>query len=156
MLSDDTYRAKLQQTIASVRAWSGFVADVARLDITDQGTAWRLALTPRAARACPVEFVLRSDQKYDLIVGGQTFEDRKLASLDLVLQLLQAVADGRVVTRRLSSAATGLLHGVETVVTLADGTQFKDESRNPAAQALNGVEIETREITYLPYRRGGG
>ena len=48
MISDDTYRAKLQQTIAAIKAWTGFVADVARVEEGELPGAWRLALTPRS------------------------------------------------------------------------------------------------------------
>lgn len=156
MLSDDTYRAKLRQTIASVQAWTGFVADVARVEVTDQDTAWRIVMTPKSANACPVEIVLRNDRTYDLAMGGQTYVDRPLPSLDVVLPLLEAVAEGRVVTRRIASAATGLLRERRTVVTLADGTRFEAEETKPSLPAAAAdAATESSERHYLPYRRAG-
>ena len=155
MLSDDTYRAKLDQTIASVRAWTGFVADVARVEIADQGQAWRIALLPRSVNTCPAELVLRQDRKYDLAVGGQIYKDRTLPSLDFVLPLLEAVAEGRVVARTFSSAATGLVHGIGIVITLANGARF--EEQQPLIDLPPALEprVEVSERHFLPYRRTG-
>jgi hypothetical protein len=162
MISDDTYRAKLQQTIAAIKAWTGFVADVARVEEGEIPGAWRLALTPRSARACPIEIVLRDDQRCDLRVGGETYEDLALTSedrstsLDLMLPLLEAVVEGNVLTRRISSAGTGLLCSVASIVTLQDGTRFEHVH---APARLNGAAVpdavEIRDIHYLPYRRPG-
>jgi hypothetical protein len=162
MISDDTYRASLQQTIAAIKAWTGFVADVARVEEGEIPGAWRLALTPHSARACPIEIVLRSDQRCDLRIGGETYEDLALTSqdrstsLDMMLPLLEAVADGNVLTRYISSAGTGLLCSVASIVTFLDGRTIEHE-HTPAH--LNGAAvvgaIETRDVHYLPYRRPG-
>lgn len=153
MLSDDTYRAKLDQLIASVRAWTGFVADVARVEVTDQGQAWRIALLPKFGNTCPAEIILRPDKTWDLTIGGHTFKNRALSSLELVLPLLEAIAEGRVVALKSVSASTGLVHGVGTVVTLANGTRF--EEQQAVIELPAGIEprVETIERHYLPYRR---
>lgn len=162
MISDDTYRAKLQQTIAAIKAWTGFVADVARVEEGDIPGAWRLALTPRAGRACPIEILLRNDQKCDVRIGGETYEDLALTSqdrstsLDMMLPLLEAVVDGNVLTRHISSAGTGLLCSVVSIVTFQDGTKIEHahtQARLNGAAVPSAVEI--RDIHYLPYRRPG-
>lgn len=154
MLSDDTYRAKLQQTMASLKAWTGFVADVARVEEATVGSAWRIAIFPKAANACPVEIVLRQDQRFDISIGEETYEDQVIQSLDMFLPLLEAVADGRVVTRRTASAATGLLHSVATIVDLSDGSQYARVRANPATAGLSTDGTEAIDTHYLPYRRG--
>jgi hypothetical protein len=162
MLSDDTYRARLQQTIASIKAWTGFVADVARVEEGEIPGAWRLALTPRSARACSVEIVLRHDQQCDMRIATETYEDLALTSrdpattLDVMLPLLEAIANGNVLTRRISSAATGLLCSVASIVTLRDGTVIEHVhvAPGPDPAAISGA-VEIRDTHYLPYRRLG-
>ena len=157
MQSYDTSRVKLEQLIASIRAWTGFVADVARVEISEEGTGYRIALQPRAAGACPLEFVLDGHEpKCDLMLGGTMYKNVPLPSLDVVLPLLEAVVDGRVVTQRTLSAATGLLKGVSTSIRLADGRVI--EPKQPSVTAGNlgdDAGLESREVHYLPYRRPG-
>lgn len=151
MQSQDTYRLQLQQLAASIKAWSGFVADVARVEVEGDGAAWRFAMSPKAPGACPVEIVLNGSQlKCDLRVAGETVEDVTLPSLEIVLPLMQAVAEGRVHTRRIASAATGLPLGVSTHIRLPDGQTFEPPSADCAT--LHGG-IESRDTHYLPYRK---
>ena len=156
MLSDDAYRSKLQLTMASLQAWTGFVADVARVEATQDGTSCRLALTPHCAHACPVALVLRADQHYDITIAGETYANRPLASLDLFLPLIEAITEGSVVTRHVSSSVTGLARGVSTVVTLPDGRVFADGGLDPVAAPDPAGQLETRDTHYLPYRRQNG
>lgn len=150
MQSDDIYRQKLAQLAASIKAWSGFVADVARVETSEDGPVWRFSMQPRAARACPCEIALDSaTQGCDLSIGGETFEGFALPSLDIVLPLLKAVAEGQVVTRHYSSAATGLPVSTSTVITLENGTRL--EAGN--AQTADGLEC--RPVHFVPYRKPG-
>ena len=153
MLSDEIYRAKLQQTIASLEAWTGFVADVARVEESDQGSAWRLALVPHAPHACSIEIVLRADQRFDVTIADWTSKNLAIPSLDLFMPLLEAVTEGQVVKRRVASAITGLVHSVSTVVTLADGRVFADGQLDVAALPTPDTPTEIRDTHYLPYRR---
>lgn len=153
MRSPDTYRLKLQQLTASLKAWSGFVADVARVEAGEAGNAWRLALTPAAPGACPIEIVLDgSEPRCDLRIGTELVEDWRLPSLDVVLPLVEAVTEGRVVTRRLSSAVTALPLGVSTHVRLADGSAIVLPPLADGQGLPNGA-VESRETHYLPYRK---
>ena len=153
LLSDDAYRAKLEQTIASLMAWTGFVADVARIEEAASGTGWRLALAPRSPQACPVEIVLRADQQYDVTIAGETYADHPVSSLDMFLPLVEAITDGRVVKRRVSSSVTGLARSVSTLVTLADGRVLENGRLGAAPNSLPAdSQIEIRDTHYLPYR----
>jgi hypothetical protein len=157
MQSLDTYRLKLQEVVASIKAWSGFVADVARVETHDEGDGWRLALQPLAPGACPIEMVIDGRElKCDLKIGGETYEDVDLPSLDMVLPLVKAVADGRVVTRLMRSSMTGLAIGGDTLIRLADGTGIvlPPPSQNGSAPADGAVE--TRNLHFLPYRKPDG
>ena len=112
---------------------------------------WRSS--PKWRAACPVEIVLRGDQKLDITIGPETYEDHPLASLDHIQPLLEAVVDGRVVTRTERSAATGVVRGVTTVVTFSDGRVVEMSRSATAAATGPALEAETRDRHYLPYRR---
>jgi hypothetical protein len=154
MLSDDVFRSKLGQTAAALKAWTGFVADVARPEVDEAPGTFRLALTPATPEACPVDVELREERRYDLAVGEEVYEDLPLDSLDDVLPLLEAVTAGRVFTRRLLSPATGALLGIESHI-LAEGRPPWIGRRlldGVAAGDLDDAIIEDRH--YVPYRRG--
>ena len=160
MLPDDTHtpthNVKLQQLIASLRAWTGFVADVARVEVSEVGSAWRVSLQPKAANACPLEILLDSSGvKCDIRIAAETYHDWLLPSLDIVLPLIEAVAEGRVVTRHTTSAVTGLPLSVATLIKLADGRVLETSLENGAAKEVAASAIERRDTHYLPYRRPG-
>ncbi len=153
MLSDDVFQAALMQTMASLRAWSGFVADVADIEDAEIGESWHFALTPHMPGACPVDLVIRSDQRFDLGLDGESYEDRPIEALDLFPRLIEAVADGRVIRRYAVSRATGLLQTVSTLVPLGDGNAFEADRPIAGAPALADPPLEWRNVHYLPYRR---
>lgn len=155
MRSPDSFRQTLQQLTASIKAWSGFVGDVARVEVREDGLAWRVAMQPFIAGACPLVLELKgSGEACDLEVGNQRYTDWPLASIDLILPLMEAVVEGNVITRRMSSAATGAPLGITTEIRLADGRVLE-----PAEAARpNGLfpgAVEGRVTHYLPYRRPG-
>ncbi|HXF53331.1 MAG TPA: hypothetical protein VNK52_04330 [Hyphomicrobiaceae bacterium] len=153
MLPDDTFEVKLAETMATVRAWSGFVADVADVEDAEIGDAWHFGLVPHMAGACPVEVVVRrSDQRCDFTIAGESYEDIAIADLDLLPKVLAAVADGRVIRRHGVSRATGLKRFTATIVRLPDGGVFEMAHPSPGAPAVES-EIEWRDWHFLPYRR---
>lgn len=152
MQSLDTYRQHVQQLAASIKAWSGFVADVARVEVEEAGDGWRFAMTPVAPGACPVEVLLDGRElRCDLRIAGETVEDWRPPTIDIVLPLMKAVADGNVITRVVSSAATGLPVATSTHIRLADGRRLSV----PVMAEIAAERIEAREVHYLPYRRPG-
>ena len=147
----DSYRLQLSQLVASIKAWSGFVADVAKVEMQEIGEGWRLAMLPTAPGACPLEVVLDGrEPKCDLKVGREIYEDWPLPSLDIVLPLVEAVAEGRIVTRQMVSAATGLPLAVSTQIALANGTRIELPSGRPD---ISGPASLARSIHYVPYRK---
>ncbi len=156
MYSLDTYRLKLQQVVASIKAWSGFVADVARVETHDEGHGFRLAMQPSTPGACPIEMLLDGDRlECDLKIGGETYEDLELPSLDVVLPLVEAVAEGRVMTRLTRSAVTGMRIGSDTLIELADGTRIVLPP-TPFGSVAGDAAVETRSQHFLPYRKPDG
>ena len=157
MPSDHEFSASLVQTIASLKAWTGFVADVARVEEIEGPVSWKLGLKPYCARACPIEIVLRDDLHYDVTIAGEVYQACPLHSLDVFLPLMEAIADGHVLTRQISSAATGIPRQVTTVVRLADGRLFENGVlRCSAVNGSEGSSTVVRDTHYLPYRRPKG
>ncbi len=62
-------------------------------------------MTPAVSAACPFELMLRADQHFDIVVAGEMFEDQSVASLELFLPLVDAIAAGRVIQRHTESSA---------------------------------------------------
>lgn len=153
MLSPDTYRARFDATIASLRAWTGFIADVARIEVSEGDASWRLMLVPHALQACPVELVLRRDQLYDISIATETHEDQPIESMDAFLPLLEAISDGRILIRTRASQATGLVRAVETIVTLANGDRWQRVRLSRAGQRHGTAETVAQDRHFASYRR---
>jgi hypothetical protein len=153
MLSPDTYRARFDATIASLRAWTGFIADVARIEVSENPASWRLMLVPHTPQACPVELILRRDQLYDISISTETHEDLAIESMDAFLPLLEAVSDGRVLIRTRASQATGLVRAVETIVTQANGQLWQRVHLSLAGQRHGIAETVAQDRHFAAYRR---
>lgn len=150
MLSDDVYRSRLAVTIAALRYWVPSVSDAAETEETETSDFWRLAVAPRIAQGCPFELILHSDQRHDLIIAGEVYEDRLIGTLDLFLPLAEAIAAGTVLQRQWISAVTGRPLSIETLVTLPSGAVWRD-GVGPAS--ANGIPLVSRDRHFLPYRR---
>lgn len=152
MLATDAYLAKLEQTIASLKAWTGFIADVAAVETGDGASSWRLVIRPKAPQACPVELLLRHDQLYDIAVASEVYEDQRAEDLDGFLRLIEAIAEGRVVTRTEQSRATGAVYAVETRVDIAPGKAWVRRRELPAARIADPEQTIFTDRHYTPYR----
>lgn len=152
MLSDDLYHHSLLQLAASIKAWSGFVADVARVEIADEGGVWRFAMTPTAATACPIEIICHERQQvFDVSIAGETYEGWRPASMEAVHEVLKAVADGAVVRRQFSSGATGLLRARSTEIA-ANGHLLMFPTATPGSVDAEDGQV-CRATHFLPYRK---
>jgi hypothetical protein len=154
MLPDDVFRSQLQTTITVLKYWAPSVADTARVDETETGNYWKMAVAPRLAHACPFEIILHFDQRYDLAIGAETYESLPIESFDVFLPFVEAIAKGDVVQRQWISRLTGLERSVETIVTLASGGIWR-EARGEVhgMPSLDDDGTELRERRFLPYRR---
>ena len=154
MKPDDVFRAQLQSTITALRYWAPSIADAARVEEQETADYFKIAMTPFITAGCPFELILHNDQKYDLAIAGETYEDRPMPSLDLFLPFAEAIADGNVVHRRYVSRLTGLQHSTETRVTLADGYLWRESrSHVDESPSLDDDRTELLERRFLPYRR---
>jgi hypothetical protein len=156
MLPDDTYRTGYQATIRTLEAWLATQADVAEVEVARDPNCWRARVTPHAANACPFELALRVDQHYDLSVGAEVYEDQPIDSLALFPELLAAIAAGRVISRRLATAATGTVQAIETIVTPGDGLEWSGRrtlAAGPALSPVNDADMVATDRHYVAYSR---
>jgi hypothetical protein len=154
MLPDDVFRSRLQTTITALRYWAPSIADAARLEQAETGDYWKILVTPRVASACPFELVLYAEQRYDIQVAEETYENRPIDSFGWFLPFAEAIADGRVVQRRWMSRLTALERSVETVVTLPGGGIWREaRGETQRMPSLDDDGMELRERRFLPYRR---
>jgi hypothetical protein len=153
MLADDIFRPRLQESIAALEEWAKQIGPYAQVERSEDGTNWRIRLVPPVCNACPCELILRRDQRFDISLGEETYEDVPIGSLDLFLPLLQAVVAGNVVTRRWVSSTTGLEYNVETIVMLPDGASWSADRRSPLAPQPLEINLECDARHYVPYFR---
>lgn len=153
MVAEDVYRSRLQATIASLRYWVPTIADAARIEQTEGHDFWKLSVTPAVPAACPFELMLRADQHFDLSIAGEIFEDQPVASLDLFVPLVEAIAAGRIIQRETESVATAAPLTIETRVALADGSVWSKLRQLPGGGAIDTRDTMIRDRHFIPYRR---
>jgi len=153
--SEDTYRARLQAVIASLRYWIPSVADAARVEEMETADFWKMGVLPKVAGACPFELLLRSnDRKLDLAIAGEMYEDLDILPFEDFQPLVEAISEGRVVQRTWISPVTAALVDHETMITFASGKIWR--GHRAAGPASNEVReaAQVHDRHFLPYRRG--
>ncbi len=153
MVAEDVYRSSLQATIATLRKWVPAIAASARIEQTEGHDVWKLSVAPTVPAACPFELMLRTDQKFDLSIAGEIFEDQPVSSLDLFLPLIDAIAAGRVIQRETVSTATAAPLSLETRVTLANGAVWSKIRELPGGHAIHTGDTLVQDRHFIPYRR---
>jgi hypothetical protein len=154
MLTDEALSSRLRATIESLRYWVPTIADVAHIAERSSGDTFVITIEPNTPAACPVELALRPNGRFDITIGGETYWDRAVPSYDLFLPLLEAIAAGNVVQRHWESLATGAVRAVETIVTMADGSVWREgRTIEDFASAVSREATERRDRHFLPYRR---
>ncbi|MGE0023494.1 MAG: hypothetical protein AB7S70_07680 [Hyphomicrobium sp.] len=144
--SDALRAPSVEATIEQIRYWVPTISDVARTVEARDGESWLLSIEPHLAAACPVAIALSQSGRFDISIAGETYDDCALGSLDQLVHLLERISDGHVIQRRWVSAATGTMRGVETIVVLGAGAEWRD------GQEADGGS-ERRDRHFLPYRR---
>ena len=151
MLSDDVYRTRFRAVVSEIEAWLETLRPVALVEVGRDEASWRASVDPHVPEACPFELMLRVDQRFDLTVGPETYEDQVIASLDIFVPLLKAIVAGRVVTRQHTTTATGTLTKIETIISLNDSAPWVGVRPLIARPPEAGVH---RDQHYVPYARG--
>ena len=153
MMPDDRYQRAFDQTVGDIRSWIKQHKDHADITEEDAPSFWRVAIRPDVASACPAELILYRGQRYDITIGAETYTGRPMDNPGLFVKLLDAIAQGWVVTRRYASAATGQLVAVDTIVTLAHGAKWTDR-RELSVLATRDIALERRDQHYVPFTLG--
>lgn len=153
-MSHDVYRSRLQTVVESLRYWIPSVADAARFEEMESPEYWKMSVNPRVAGACPIELLLRSDRRFDIIIGGEIYEDLEMIAFEDFLPLVEAVSQGRVLQRRWVSTATGALREVETIVTFANGKVWsRTRIEKAVADKIPREATQRQDRHFLSYRR---
>lgn len=153
-LPDDVFRKQLRAAREQLKTWAASVEDFAQIDESETETFWRLSAIPRAAHACPFELIAYDDQHFDFLAGAEAYERQPLTDVKLLSELVEAIADGRIVTRVHASRNTGARRSVETVITLESAGEWRGERLNaPLAAAIRAEDCEAHDQRYVPYRQ---
>lgn len=153
-LPDDVFRAQLRDVLAHLRTWTASMDDVARIESAQTDSYWRLESEPVAQYACPFELIVHADQRFDLLVGPESYESCPIGTVKLLSQLVEAIGDGRVITRLHVSRNTGAVRSVETVIAVQGGGTWRNERLNqPLASAIHAQDCQAHDRLYVPYRR---
>lgn len=152
MLAEDLFRTRLAGLIAKLEDWAARYSETGSMDAKYGTGFWRVVARPSTPGTCPVTLVLRADQKFDLSLAGDLFEDRPIENFDIFPPLLEAVAQGRVERTHYTSALTGAPLGHETRVLLSDGGSWGERRMRSNAHAIDGAIMENRQ-RFLPYSR---
>jgi hypothetical protein len=153
MLSDDNIRKKLQHVIAALEVWAAEMEPWATVELGFTDGVWRICAAPNAATACPFEIILRPDQKFDMRVGGETYEDQRLDALTDIPQIVRAISNGRILIRRWESWTTGLEYNLETIIDIPGADEGRFERPNPDTPPVDDAELIATVRTFAPYRR---
>ncbi len=155
MLPDDTFRARVRTATGQIRATLARVASVARVDETETGAYWRIAVEPIAENACPFELIVHFEpQSFDIVIGPESYESCPVEDPALLPALVEAIVNGDVITRRWRSANTGAPHSVDTIVPLPDGSDWeRSRLEGTVARAIPPASRISEDHCYAPYAR---
>lgn len=158
MLPDDVFRTQFQATAAALVRWAESIRDVADAAVGEGHGFWKLTVAPHVPGACPFEMIVRSGQRLDISVAGETYEDRPMPAVERLLGVAEAIGEGRVVERHWRSQMTGTLVLVETIVRPGAGEAWCERRMLrplvPAPDKEGQAEFCDRH--FLPYRRLSG
>jgi hypothetical protein len=153
MIPADVFARGFDRVTAALEQWAEAQRDVARTHTERSATFWRLAATPRAPNAAAIELILHRAQMFDLAVGPETYEARRLTDLELFAPLLEAIAHGRIITLRHVSTATGATTRIETLVFLPAAMIWQDSRVIDARADADATTLRDRHFT--PWTRAG-
>lgn len=156
-LPDDVYRSQLRQALKRIDAWAATASAVATIEVSEAETYWRLQAQPWAQHACPFELIVHHDQHFDLQVGAESYERCPVGDVGMLAQLVEAIGEGRVITRAHVSRNTGAVRSIETIIELNEGRLWRSERTNdPLAKVIRPEDCETQDRRYVPYRLRSG
>lgn len=149
MLPDDVFRDRLERTLVEVEAIVSKMRDCASVNVSATPRYWRVTVVPFFASACPFELMIKSDQKFNLKLASEVFENRPVDHFELFPHLIRAIDEGHVEKISKFDVTTGALVAVEMRVALGPGWEWSGERRI----APPTPSEEWRTHRYLAYRR---
>jgi hypothetical protein len=150
MQPTDIFARAYEAAIRDLDAWVNAHRLVANIDCERTASYWHVRVTPIAENACPAELILHRSQRCDLSAGAETYENQPIGDPSRWRMVLDAIVAGDVIVRRWVTSATAAVAKVETVISLADGTEWRGER---ILVALPGSATERRDQHVLPYQR---
>lgn len=155
MLPDDSFRARLRSAIGEIKARLARLASVARIDETETGGYWRIAVEPAAQNACLFELIVHFErQSFDIVIGPESYENCPIDDAALLPAMVDAIVNGDVITRRWRSANTGAPHSVDTIVPLPDGSDWhRSRLEGDLARVIPPASRVSEDHCYAPYAR---
>lgn len=157
MSATDVFMTGLNSLIASFEYFTPSVKHVADVATENALPAyWRLAARPRLRSACPFDLIVHGNGRFDIAVGPEVYEGLPAADLTLLQPLLQAIVDGAVVTRSWTTAGTGQLRRIETMVSPKGREMWRQTRDEPAVAHVPLEACIRRDHHYTPYMRDGG
>ena len=150
MQPNDVFERSYVKTIAELETAMRALEPVAAIDHETTRGFWRGRVDPHAINACRFEVILYRAQMFDITLGPETYEGRKVANLAVFVPILVALAQGHVVTRRWSSTVTGAPVLTETLVSLAGGLLWQDRHE---LLLVASERLEKRDMHYVAYAR---
>jgi len=154
MLSEDIFRSRLEATVASLSYWAPTIKNAAQVKVRDEVSQWRMTVTPHLRTACAFELCIRSDQTYDVTIGGETYRRLPIETFERFVPMAEAIAEGRVLQRTWVTSATEAEHTVETIIKLQGGSEWRDARVNQQiARLVDRDECIRIDRTFPPYHR---
>ncbi len=154
MYPDDVFRNELAAVTRTLSDWAYRLKDVAHFDIKEGTGYWRISARPTTPGTCPMTLVLRNDQKFDLALARERFEERQIDDSALFGAIADAVSAGRIELVRTLSAMTGGLKAIETRINFKDGAAWSQTRKAGPLKDLppDGEDVQSVE-PFLPYAR---
>ena len=153
MLPNDVFERQYDQAILALQASMSRLAPFALIDSEATRDFWRGRVHPFAVNACPFEIILHRRQRYDITIGPETYEERTISSVAIFAPLLEAVAGANLIVRRWKSAMSGAAVAVETLVTLADGSLWRDRRDTILGTLGSETTLVRDDQHFVPYKR---
>ena len=155
MIPDDQFETRRLGVSRELSEWADEFRDVISADKSSADNMLRFTVEPHAEGACPFEIGIRDDQRYDIAVGDQFFEDQAVEDFTLFAKLARAIGDGRVIRRELVSPLSGQLLFLQIIIGFAGSGCWLREKIVAERGDVDRSELIARDRHYVPYKGAG-
>lgn len=152
MISDDQFNLERDRAIRQLTQMSDGMRDVAHVVIEQSDNIWRLGLEPHAPGACAFDLAIRADQRFDILIADQLYEDLPIETFELFVGLAHAITDGRVIVRRYFTPLTGTETGSRALVQFDNDVVWSGPMRGPMNSRHSETDFIAADSHFVPYR----